>query len=77
MDKLQTINKSITEIREILGEKCANINQLPSLVKTLADKAAMGGFTTVFVFSSDLYPNVPTGGSLDTTTGLVMGLADN
>jgi hypothetical protein len=74
--KLQIINKSINEIREILGEECADITQLPELVRDLSEKSAKSGYTTVFVFSTKVNPNKPTGGSLDTTTGMVLGLED-
>ena len=76
MDKLNVINKSINEIREILGEECANIEQLPDMIRSLATDPSRSGFTTAFVFSSESYPNTPTSGSLDTATGLVVGLED-
>lgn len=76
-EKLNKINTSITEIRSILGEECASIEQLPSFVKNLADNAARSGFTTVFIFSSKNNPNIPTGGSLDTTTGLVVNIDED
>ena len=74
MSKLDTINKSITEIREILGEECASIEQLPDLVRNIAYDPTRSGFTTAFIFSSESHPNTPTGGSLDTATGLVVGV---
>lgn len=76
MSKLDTINKSITEIREILGEECASIEQLPDLVRNIAYDPTRSGFTTAFVFSLESHPNTPTGGSLDTATGLVIGLEE-
>lgn len=77
MDRLEQINKSITEIRKILGAECAPITDLPEKVRTLSEQAVRGGFTTVFVFSGDSNPNKPSGGSLNTTTGLVEGLDGN
>lgn len=77
MDRLEQINKSITEIREILGAECAPITDLPEKVRTLSEQAVRGGFTTVFVFSGDSNPNKPSGGSLNTITGLVEGLDGN
>lgn len=76
-EKLHKINNSITEIRNILGEECATIEQLPGFVKTLADNSARSGFTTAFIFSYKDNPNVPTGGSLDTTTGLVVNIDED
>ena len=76
-EKLNKINTSITEIRSILGEECASIEQLPSFVKNLADNAARSGFTTAFIFSSKNNPKIPTGGSLDTTTGLVVNIDED
>lgn len=76
MNKLETINSSITEIREILGAECASVGQLPDLVRTLSEEASKSGYTTAFLFSTESNPNIPTGGSLDTTTGLVIGIED-
>ena len=76
MNKINIINNSINEIREILGQDCADIEQLPDLVRELVEDPSRNGFTTVFVFSSDSNPNIPSGGSLDTTTGMVIGLEE-
>lgn len=76
MDKLQIINKSIADIREILDAECTSIEKLPELVQTLSKEASRSGYTTSFVFSSKSNPNAPTGGSLDTTTGLVVEIED-
>lgn len=74
MNKLETINKTLTEIREILGAECANIEELPELVSALYEKTARGGFTTSFVFSSNSNPTLPVGGKLNIITGLIEGL---
>ena len=76
-DKIKIINNSINEIREILGAECASIERLPELVRAYVKDDSRNGFTTAFVFSSDLHPARPSGGSLDTTTGLVVGLDGN
>ena len=75
-DKINIINDSISEIRDVLGQDCADIEQLPSFVRELVENSSRNGFTTVFVFSSDSNPNIPSGGSLDTTTGMVIGLEE-
>jgi hypothetical protein len=74
MDKLELINKSINEIRTILGAECTPIEGLPAMVRALAEDPSKSGFTTSFVFSNEIGPARPTGGSLDTTTGLVTDL---
>ena len=74
MNKLEIINESISEIRDILGAECANIEDLPEMVKQLADDPARSGFTTAFVFSSESSPIRPEGGKLNTETGLVEDL---
>lgn len=74
MNKLETINKTLTEIREILGAECANIEELPELVSALYEKTARGGFTTSFVFSLNSNPTLPVGGKLNIITGLIEGL---
>ena len=74
MNKLQAINESISEIREILGAECVNVSELPDLVRKISNDPTRSGFTTAFVFSSESHPNTPTGGSLDTATGLVVGV---
>ena len=74
MNKIETINQSISEIREILGAECTNISELPALVRNIAYDPTRSGFTTAFIFSSESHPNTPTGGSLDTATGLVVGV---
>ena len=61
-EKLHKINNSITEIRNILGEECATIEQLPGFVKTLADNSARSGFTTAFIFKTYFFEdNLPLG----------------
>lgn len=75
-NKINIINNSINEIREILGQNCADIEQLPDLVRELVEDPSKNGFTTAFVFSSNSNPNIPSGGSLDTTTGMVIGLEE-
>lgn len=75
MNKIETINQSISEIREILGAECANISELPSLVRNLTNDISKNGYTTAFVFSSESNPSLPTSEGLDTTTGLVSGLS--
>lgn len=74
MDKLQIINDSISEIRDILDADCANITELPELVRVLKEDPSRNGFTTVFVFSSLANPGVPTAKSLNTSTGLIADL---
>lgn len=74
MDKLELINKSINEIRTILGAECTPIEGLPAMVRALAEDPSKSGFTTSFVFSNEIGPARPTGGNLDTTTGLVADL---
>ena len=74
---LETINKTVNEIREILNAECAPIDQLPEMVNDLSQTATKSGFTTAFIFSTKPNPNMPTGGSLDTTTGLVVGIEDD
>jgi hypothetical protein len=74
---LEAINKSITEIRELLNAECTPIDQLPDMVSDLSKSAAKSGYTTAFVFSTNSNPNTPTGGSLDTTTGLVVDIEDD
>lgn len=75
MNKLEIINDTIADIRDILGAECANIEELPGLIENLQTKASNnGGFTTAFVFSSDTNPTIPTEGVLNTTTGVVEGL---
>lgn len=76
MNKLQIINKAISDIRETLDAECTSIERLPELVQTLSKEASRSGYTTSFVFSSRSNPNAPTGGSLDTTTGLVVEIED-
>lgn len=77
MNKLEIINKTISEIRETLGAECANIEDLPDMIKQLATDPSKSGFTTAFVFSSESHPNAPTGGSLNTTTGLVVDIDES
>lgn len=74
MSKLEIINESISEIREILGAECASIEDLPEMVRQYAEDPSRSGFTTAFVFSSENSPNNPEGGILNTETGLVEGL---
>ena len=74
MDKLHIINNSLSNIREILGEDCTHIQELPNVVQFLKDDATKNGHTTSFVFSTQPSPNQPSGSSLDTTTGLVTDL---
>lgn len=74
---LEAINKSITEIRELLNAECTPIDQLPDMVSDLSKSAAKSGYTTAFMFSTNSNPNTPTGGSLDTTTGLVVDIEDD
>lgn len=75
MNKLEIINDTIADIRDILGAECANIEELPGLIENLQTKASNnGGFTTAFVFSSDTNPTIPTEGVLNTITGVVEGL---
>lgn len=74
MDKLHVINNSLSNIREILGEDCAHIQELPNIVQFLKDDSTKNGHTTSFVFSTQSSPNQPSGSSLDTTTGLVTDL---
>lgn len=76
MNKLQIINESISEIRDILNADCTSVTELPDLVRNLVNDPSKSGYTTAFVFSSELQPNTPTGGSLDTTTGLVVGVEE-
>jgi hypothetical protein len=75
-NQLEIINKSVNEIREILNAKDAAIYELPDMVKALSEKAANSGFTTAFIFSTESNPIVPTGGSLDATTGLVTNIEE-
>lgn len=72
MNKLETINESISEIREILGAECAHISELPDLIRGLNTSGA--GYTTAFVFSSVPNPIVPTAKTIDLSTGLVNDL---
>lgn len=74
MDKLHVINNSLSNIREILGEDCTHIQELPNIVQFLKDDATKNGHTTSFIFSTQSSPNQPSGSSLDTTTGLVTDL---
>ena len=74
MNKLQVINESISEIRNILGAECANIEDIPELVKQLAEDPSKSGFTTSFVFSFEKAPGNPEGGKLNTETGLIEDL---
>lgn len=75
-EKLETINNSITEIREIVGAPCANISELPDLVRSLSSAGGGlgGGYMTAFAFSSLTSPNTPSGNTLDTSTGYVTDL---
>lgn len=72
--KLEIINESISEIRDILGADCTNISELPHLVRNLSENAEKSGFTTVFAFSSFNNPTKPTSVTIDTKTGLINGL---
>lgn len=74
MNTLENINKSISEIRELLGEECATIEELPGLIKSIVEDPSKSGYTTSFVFSSSTNPNTPSGGTFNTETGLVDGL---
>jgi hypothetical protein len=75
MNKLEQINKSITEIREMLGEDCTPISELPEKVKDVVEHVARGYFTTAFVFSKESNPTKPSGGKLNVVTGLVEGIS--
>lgn len=73
-NNLENINKSISEIRELLGEECATIEELPDLIKSIVEDPSKSGYTTSFIFSSSTNPNTPSGGTFNTETGLVDGL---
>lgn len=77
MSKLETINKSISEIRNILGEECVDIEQLPNLIRNIVNDSSRSGFTTTFLFSNDLNPTLPVGGTFNIETGLVEELEGN
>jgi len=71
-NKLNIIENSVSEIREILGAECASIDQLPELIRSQIGTSAVGsGNSTAFLFSNSNYPGKPTGNTLDLQTGLV------
>lgn len=75
MNKLEIINKSVSEIREKLGAECVNIEDLPGLIDEVYSQTPnTGGNTTAFIFSSSVNPVFPSGGTLNLDTGLVEGL---
>lgn len=73
-EKLQIINDSVNEIRDILGVECANISDLPGLIRNWGVSGGEGGgagYTTVFAFSGENYPAIPTASMLNLETGLL------
>jgi len=73
MDKLEKINEAVNEIREILNVECASIEDLPNMVRQLAEDPSRGGFTTSFIFSSNVNNPTPSECVLN-SDGLVEGL---
>lgn len=76
-NKTQIIHKNLQSIREALyGDEnaCVTIDQVAEDVARLAAESSAGGFTTAFVFSTDIKSNRPMGGTLDLNTGLVEGV---
>ena len=61
MDKLNIIKNSIEQIREVIGEPCDHIENLPEKINKLVEDASKVGYSTVFVFSNEENPNKPTG----------------
>jgi hypothetical protein len=77
MDKLNIINKSISEIRSLIGAECASIEELPELIKNHLGDSNRGMSTTAFVFSAKDSPVLPTSSSLDVSTGLILDLEED
>ena len=71
MDKLNIIKSSIDQVRDVVD--FCNISELPRAISELANNTSKN-FTTSFIFSIESNPNAPTGGSLNTTTGLMVDL---
>lgn len=71
---LEIINKSVNEIREIVGARCAHISDLPKIIQALKDNSG-SGYSTVFVFSDNSFlPETPSASKLNIETGLLEDL---
>jgi hypothetical protein len=75
MNKINIIEKVITEIREAIGEPCEHIENLPEKINELVEDASKVGYSTVFVFSNEENPNKPTGDLYE--NGMISNLDSN
>lgn len=76
MNKLELINNSVNEIREILGVECAPVEALPEMIRQIAEDPSRSGLSTIFVWSTDDAPGDPNSNKLDVATGILSDLSD-
>jgi hypothetical protein len=73
-NKIKIIHDAVDEIRNIVNAKCVPISKLPEVVENYTNNEVGGGLTTIFLFSTELAPSIPTANSIDISSGIVNDL---